>query len=84
MSRDIQELCQRLGEISLEFAENEEAIEVLLARENAEDLLIAVALADAFVRGAVTLSEKAEEHLRLSEEELSGIIQEFQSEDGEE
>lgn len=25
MSGDIQELCQRMGEISLEFAENEEA-----------------------------------------------------------
>jgi hypothetical protein len=77
MSDDIEELCQRITELASEFGESEDAVEGLLARDDAEDLLVAVALAEAFIQNLVILETKAETHVRNSEEALIEILQEY-------
>ena len=84
MNGSIQELCQRMAEITGEFAENSDAVDELLSRDNAEDLLVALALSDAFIQGVITLEPKAESHIRDSEEELKEILKEFEDSEEEE
>jgi len=88
MSDDIQTVCRRMAELSGEFADNSDATDELIARDNAEDLLVALALSIAFVQDAVTLGTKAEAHIRESEGELMVILQEMgdleEEEEGEE
>jgi hypothetical protein len=84
MNGSLQELCQRMAEITGEFAENDDAVEELLSRDNAEDLLVALALSDGFIQGIFTLEPKAESHIRASEEELKEILQEFEESEEEE
>lgn len=78
MSEEIQILCRQVKELIEEFAENSDAVDELLSRDNAEDLLVALALSDAFIQGIVTLEPKAESHIRASQEELNAILQEFE------
>ena len=84
MSEEIQILCRQVKELIEEFAENSDAVDELLSRDNAEDLLVALALSDAFIQGTVTLEPKAESHIRASEEELREILLGFEDSEEEE
>jgi len=84
MSDEIQMLCQQMRELIEEFAENSDAVDELLSRDNAEDLLVALALSDGFIQGVITLEPKAESHIRASQEELNEILQGFEDSDEEE
>jgi hypothetical protein len=84
MSDEIQMLCQQMRELIEEFAENSDAVDELLSRDNAEDLLVALALSDGFIQGVITLEPKAESHIRTSQEELNEILQGFDDSDEEE
>ncbi len=77
MSSDSQELCQRITRLTSEFADNDEATQALLAQDSAEELLVALALAEAFIKGLVILEPKALAHIRSSEEELREILAEY-------
>ena len=77
MSDDLQTVCGRMTKLVEEFAENSDAIDELIARDNAEDLLVALALSEAFMRGVITLEAKGEMHIRTSEEELRELLQEM-------
>jgi len=77
MSDEIKIVCERMKDLIEEFSENEDAVEALLARDDAEDLLVAVALAEAFIQNLVILETKAETHVRNSEEALIEILQEY-------
>lgn len=84
MSSPISDICDQLIEIKDQFEENEELVEAILARDNAEDLLIAVGMALAFSEGAITLNKKGESHLKTSLEEINQIAEEFGDNDEEE
>jgi len=66
-----------------EFAENSDAVDELLSRDNAEELLVALALSEAFVKGAVILEPRAEVHIQASEKELKEILEEMGDSDEE-
>ena len=78
MSDDIKAVCERMTRLIEEFAENSDAVDELLARDNAEDLLVALALAEGLIQGLLTLEPKADAHIRTSEGELKEILQEFE------
>ena len=74
MSDDIKVVCQRMTGLVTEFAENSDAIDELLARDNAEELLVALALSEALVKGVVLLEDRAKKHIQDSEKELKEIL----------
>jgi hypothetical protein len=84
VSSSISDICEQLIEIKDQFEENEELVEAILARDNAEDLLISVGMALAFSEGAITLNKKGESHLKTSLEEINQIAEEFGDTDEEE
>ena len=83
MSDDIKVACQRMIGLVEEFAENSDAVDELLSRDNAEELLVALALSEAFVKGAVILEPRAEVHIQASEKELKEILEEMGDSDEE-
>lgn len=82
MSASVSKACETLMEIKDQFEENEELVEAILARDNAEDLLIAVGMAIAYSEAAITLKKTGESHLKTMAKELTEIAEEF--EDGDE
>jgi hypothetical protein len=76
MSDAISKVCEQLVEIKDQFEENEELVEAITGRDNAEELLVAIGMAIAYTEGAITLSKKGESHLKVSLEELSRIAEE--------
>lgn len=83
MKDEIMLVCERVRDSIEEFAENPDLI---MEHDDAEDLLVALGLADAFTHGAVTLSKKAEELIRTSEKVLVALLDEDgeDEEDGDE
>jgi hypothetical protein len=77
MSDAISKVCEQLVEIKDQFEENEELVEAITAKENAEDLMVAIGMAIAYTEGAITLNKKGESHLKASLEEISQIAEEF-------
>ena len=67
---------------SYSFNENDELVEAILARDDAEELLIAIGMALAYSEGAITINKIGESHLKAAVIELTEIAQEF--EDGDE
>ena len=81
MSSSISKVCERLVEIKDQFEESEELVEAIVARDNAEDLLIAIGMALAYTEGAITLNKKGESHLKESLKDLEEITEEFENSD---
>ena len=77
MSSTVSKICEQLIEIKDQFEENEDLVEVIFAKDNAEDLLIAIGMALAYTEGAITLNNIGENHLKTSLEELNQIAEEF-------
>ena len=77
MSSTVSKVCEQLIEIKDQFEENEDLVEVIFAKDNAEDLLIAIGMALAYTEGAITLNNIGENHLKTSLEELNQIAEEF-------
>ena len=77
MSSTVSKICEQLIEIKDQFEENEDLVEVIFAKDNAEDLLIAIGMALAYTEGAITLNNIGESHLKTSLEELNQIAEEF-------
>ena len=81
MSSSLEKVSERLIEIRDQFEENEELVQAILERENAEDLLIAVGMAIAYSEDAITLNKKGEAHLIAASKELDQIIEELEEDD---
>ena len=81
MSSSILEICERLIEIRNQFEENEEIVEAMSARENAESLFIAISMAIAYIEGAISLNNTGENHLRTSIQEIEQILKEIEEGD---
>ena len=77
MSQSISKVCEQLIEIKDQFEENEDLVEAIFGKDNAEDLLIAIGMAIAYTEGAITLNNIGENHLKTSLEELNQIAEEF-------
>ena len=77
MSSTVSKVCEQLIEIKDQFEENEDLVEAIFAKDNAEDLLIAIGMALAYTEGAITLNNIGENHLKTSLEELNQIAEEF-------
>ena len=77
MSSTVSKVCEQLIEIKDQFEENEDLVEAIFAKDNAEDLLIAIGMALAYIEGAITLNNIGESHLKTSLEELIQIAEEF-------
>jgi hypothetical protein len=69
--------CERLLKIKHQFEENETIVEAISARNNAEALFIAIAMAIAYLEGAITLNTTGENHIKASIEELDRILEEI-------
>ena len=82
MSALVSKSCERLIDIYDQFDENDELVEAILARDDAEELLIAIGMALAYSEGAITINKIGESHLKAAVIELTEIAQEF--EDGDE
>ena len=81
MSSSISEICDQLVEIKDQLEDSEELVEAILDSENAEDLLVALAMAAAFAEDAVTLNKKGEAHLKTSLKELEELSQNIDEDD---
>ena len=77
VSTSVTKACEKLIEIKDQFEENDELVEAILERENAEDLLVAIGMAIAYTEGAITLNKTGESHLKTSLEEINQIAEEF-------
>jgi hypothetical protein len=81
MSSSILEICERLSEIKDQFEETEEIVEAISARENAEDLFVAISMAIAYLEGAITLDETGESYLQTSIREIERILEKIEGGD---
>ena len=83
MSSSISDVCDELIEIKDQLEDNEELLEAILGSDNAEDLLVALGMAAAFVEEAITLNKKGEAHLKASLKELQGLSENIDEDDEE-
>ena len=81
MSSAVSKVCEQLIEIKVQFEENEDLLEAIVASDIAEDLLIAIGMALAFSEGAITLNKVGESHLQSSLEVLKEISEEFEDDE---
>ena len=85
MSEDIKVTAQKLKDLASTLSENSDAMEALQESENAEDLLIGMGMAEAFLAGAITLNQIGEKHIQDSLLEISDLLSEYSDdEDGDE
>ena len=84
MSDELRSLCGALNALSSQFEENEDAFEELKSRDNAEELLIAMGMADAFLENLITISNEGVEKIRAAKEDLESLLEDFQDEENEE
>jgi hypothetical protein len=59
-------------------------MDALQEAENAEEILIAMGMADAFLAGAISLNQIGEKHIRDSLLEISDLLSEYSDDDDEE
>jgi hypothetical protein len=81
VSQSISKVCEQLIEIKDQFEENEDLVEAIFGKDNAEDLLIAIGMALAYTEGAITLNKVGESHLESSLEALKEISEEFEGDE---
>ena len=84
MSEELRSLCGALNALSSQFEDNEAAFEELKSRDNAEELLIAMGMADAFLENLITISNEGVEKIRAAKEDLESLLEDFQDEENEE
>ena len=78
MSEEIMVVCKRIRESIDSFIEDPELIE---DHDDAEDLLVVLGMADAYVLGAISLTKKAEAHIRSSEKVLTDLLDDSDEEE---
>lgn len=81
MSSSISEICDELIEIKDQLEDSEELEEAILSSDNAEDLLVAIAMAAAFIEEAITLNKKGEAHLKASLKDLKALSENLDDDD---
>ena len=84
MSEDIKVTAQKLKDLTSALSENSDAMDALQEAENAEELLIAMGMADAFLAGAITLNQIGAKHIQDSLLEISDLLSEYSDDDDEE
>ena len=83
MAEDIKVIAERVRALTFKFEDTDDATEGLQEAENGEDLLIAMGMADAFLQGAITLTEDGETRLRDAVALLTEFLNEFSDEEDE-
>ena len=81
MVAPIDEVTQKLIEISDEFDDNEDFLSTIIESDDADDLLISICMAQAYIAQMITLNQVGEKHLRKSLKSLEKIQEEFESDD---
>jgi hypothetical protein len=84
MSEDIKVTAQKLKDLTSALSENSDAMDALQEAENAEELLIAMGMADAFLAGAITLNQIGEKHIQDSLLAVSDLLSEYSDDDEDE
>jgi pyruvate/2-oxoacid:ferredoxin oxidoreductase alpha subunit len=81
MSEGIKITAQKLKDLTDSIQGNDDALDAFQSAENAEELLIAMGMADAFLNGAITLNQEGEKFLRDSLLKVEELVADFE-EDG--
>ena len=83
MNDDIKVTAQKLMDLASTLSENSDAMDAIQEAENAEELLIAMGMADAFLAGAITLNQIGEKHIQDSLLEISDLLSEYSDDEDE-
>ena len=75
MTETIEIAAQQLLELSGQLSENDSAVEALTEREDAEELLIGMGMADAYLQGAITINPTGEKHIRTTLVEVQALFE---------
>ena len=75
MSETIEIVAQRLRDYGNSLDENEGVAEELISREDAEELLIGMGMADAYLHGAITIYPTGEKHIRNTLVEVQTLFE---------